>query len=72
MCHCQPWEDSPPQSEYSPQRTGNGVEHLQVRWETGLATLDEQITSIEAQVETLKASVLQLRGEMLIVGAVPG
>ena len=67
MCHCQPWEGSPPQSEYSPQRTGNGVEHLQVRWETGLAKLEEQITSIEARVEKLKASVLQLRREMLIV-----
>lgn len=67
MCHCQPWEDSPPQSEDFPQSTGNGVEHLQVRWETGMATLEEQITSVEARVEKLKATMLQLRREMLIV-----
>ncbi|KAG2663048.1 hypothetical protein I3760_16G008600 [Carya illinoinensis] len=67
MCHYQPWEDAPHQGEDFPQRTGNGIEHMEARWETRMAMLEARIARVEARVEKLEATMLQMRRGMRVV-----
>lgn len=67
MCHYQPWEDASPQGEDFPQRTGNGIEHIEARWETRMAILEARIARVEARVEKLETTMLEMRRGMRVV-----